>query len=167
MNSAMSSSSVTHRYPLPPMDQSRRTLLRYEDRVFVAYNTTSLPLVVSREATGFVGHSLPLEMGCDLMNASYLPEVKWASNKYPFNGWSLHRPTYEGELLGRLSVPFDRFPVIKTGNFWTLDERLRKSWKDLEERLGNLIRQLMRILPDSSMKFLGSLRHSAILRRII
>ena len=76
MNSAASSLSAARRYPLPQFDMYRRTLLRHGNRVFVAYNATSLPLAMSCGSTGSVTHTLPSQAECDVLsNAFRLPDL--------------------------------------------------------------------------------------------
>ena len=137
--------------PEGELDHTQRNLLVHEGRVYVAFNTTDLPLVNPRVQKGSarpdpIKQELPSKNDKGVLKGWRRPEIHWASNQYPLSGWAPARPSFYG-LLSRLYAPRDRFPVEKQGSFYYLCQSVRDSCTALEGQLITFVRLLFQILP--------------------
>lgn len=135
------------------LDAFRRSLLPYQGRVFVAFNTTTLPLVIQHQKKCDQDSSgdaiaIPSEDDKNCYESSRMPGIHWATNRFPFSGWAPAHPVLSGPLLGRLYAPQNKSPVEQYGIFFGLNKKIFNEWESLESGLLTFIRILMQILPE-------------------
>lgn len=112
----------------------RRCVMKIDGNIVIAYNTDRpYPTQIDPVFT-------------PSLRRMHLPIYE--SRVFPYLCAAPATPQYSGAILGRLAQTVDQFPVVQTGNRFSLDPKLAARWRSLEQALMGVALFLLKDSPE-------------------